>query len=405
MPSVEKRKRFIINTLYFVLIVGAFYLFMKYAFWLCMPFLFAFFIAMLLQRPLNFVTKKTRLKKGFMSAVIVLFVVVLVCFLLYLLGSRIATEFRGLVQTLSVWLSDLPKLVKDMEASVIANLSFLPDGIEKTVTSTVSNLADNLLNYLKEGSTVSGETFSLDLAWLKTPLMGLWSTAKQVPSFIIAVVIALVACVYMTSDYDNIVNFVRRQLPDDKKIALSASKRIILSSLRKLVKSYITIIFITFVEITIGLNILSFMGVYTSGYIIAISVITAIVDILPVLGTGTILIPWAVISLLMGNVGLGIGLLVLYAVITVIRQVIEPKLVASNLGLSPVITIIGMYIGLQLFGFIGMFLVPVTVILLKMLNDEGVVHLWKTEEEAQQPQAVPAGDAPAGEPQDPPAAD
>ena len=141
-------------------------------------------------------------------------------------------------------------------------------------------------------------------------------------------------------------------------------------------KSYATIIFITFCEVAIGLNILKLIGVYDGGYLVAISIVTAVVDILPVLGTGTVMIPWAVINFFTGNVGLGIGLLILYAIITVIRQILEPRLVAMNVGIHPVLTLMGMYLGVQLFGVIGIFLLPITFVLLKALNDEGIVHLW-----------------------------
>jgi predicted PurR-regulated permease PerM len=152
--------------------------------------------------------------------------------------------------------------------------------------------------------------------------------------------------------------------------------------LGKMVKSYATLIFVTFCEVSIGLNILKLIGVYGGGYIIAISVVTAIVDILPVLGTGTILIPWAVYSLFTGNVGLGIGLIVLYALITVIRQILEPRLVSMNVGIHPVITLLGMYLGVRLFGVFGIFILPITFFLIKALNDEGIIHLWGQDKKA-----------------------
>ena len=90
------------------------------------------------------------------------------------------------------------------------------------------------------------------------------------------------------------------------------------------------------------------------------------------------LIPWAVYSFITGNIGLGIGLLVLYGVITVIRQIIEPKLVAGQLGLSPIVTIMALYLGLKAFGVLGMFVTPILVIMLKLLNDEGIIKIWKS---------------------------
>ena len=111
-----------------------------------------------------------------------------------------------------------------------------------------------------------------------------------------------------------------------------------------------------------------------------IAAITAVLDILPILGTGTVLIPWSLYSFVSGNIGLGIGLAIIYATVFVIRQVIEPKLVAGQLGLSPIVTIAALYFGLKLFGVIGMFVTPVFIIMLKLLNDEGIIHLWKSSE-------------------------
>ena len=92
------------------------------------------------------------------------------------------------------------------------------------------------------------------------------------------------------------------------------------------------------------------------------------------------LIPWSAYSFITGNIGLGIGLAVIYVVVFVIRQVIEPKLVAGQLGLSPIVTIAALYFGLKLYGVIGMFVTPVFIIMLKLLNDEGIIHLWKSSE-------------------------
>ena len=100
------------------------------------------------------------------------------------------------------------------------------------------------------------------------------------------------------------------------------------------------------------------------------------------LGTGTVLIPWAVISLLNANYPLAIGLIVMYACITVIRQIIEPKLVAAQLGIPAFLTIVSMFIGSQIFGVIGIFILPITIVMLKLLNDEGIIHIFHyTDEE------------------------
>ena len=111
-----------------------------------------------------------------------------------------------------------------------------------------------------------------------------------------------------------------------------------------------------------------------------IAIVTSIVDIIPILGTGTILLPWLAYSFIVGNYAMGIGLLVMYIVISVIRQIIEPKFVAGQLGLPPFVTITALYLGLKIFGVLGMIIMPVIIVMLKLLNDEGIIHLWKTGE-------------------------
>ena len=202
----------------------------------------------------------------------------------------------------------------------------------------------------------------------------------------------------MTAGYDGIVGFIKNQLTPQKRRTLSKTKKIVVSSMGKLVKSYALIMLVTFFEMLIGLGVLKIIGVYKSGYIFIIAIIIAIVDILPVLGTGTVVIPWAVFSLINKSYGLGIGLLVIYACITVIRQIIEPKIVANNLGIPAIVSIMGMYIGVQLFGFIGIFIMPIMITVLKVLNDDGVIHIWRSSKKAAAQDApAPTADGSEGE--------
>jgi len=382
MDGVERRRRFIINVVFFVIVLGAFYLFMKYAFWLFAPFLFAIAVATALQKPVKFVAEKTPLKRGLLSALFVLGALAIVGTLLGAVGARIVTEFRGLIENMMAWVGNFmedPSVVESMEQNVLNSLNFLPESLEKAVGSALSGFVEDLMQRLQ--GTVPKDAASgasgFDFGLLLSPLGSIWDTAKQIPSMIISFVVAIVASIFMTAEYPMLIGFVRRQIPMEKRPMLSSSKRILLSALGKLGKSYAIIIFITFCEMAVSLNILKFAGLYNGGYIVAIAFATALVDILPILGTGTILLPWLAFSFLTGNISLGIGLLVTYGVITVLRQFIEPKLVAANLGLPSILTIAGMYTGLQLFGFIGLFFVPISLIFIKLLNDEGIVRLWK----------------------------
>lgn len=366
-----KRKSFLINTAYIFVLFVLYYLFMRYAFWVLFPFLLAFLVAVILQRPINFLVRKTRLKKGLASGLCVLILVLVFLGLLSLVGVKIAVEVKGLIATLSALLKDIPALLATAEASVLGIIHYLPDAFEESATASVTGFFERLSS--RGGISAAGFDFSLFYA----PIGGVWSTAKQIPALIVGLVISIIATFFTTADYDRIVRFIKRQMPPEKAKALGVSKRIMLNSFGHLFRAYATILFITFCEVLIGLNILRFIGLYEGRFLIATALITAAVDILPFLGTGTILIPWGVYALISGSTGLGIALLILYAVIFIIRQIIEPKLVANELGLPPILTLLGMYLGVHLFGFIGLFLVPISIIFAKILNDEGLLDLWK----------------------------
>jgi len=232
---------------------------------------------------------------------------------------------------------------------------------------------------LLEGD-VSGNLLGMvDFAWFKAPMSGVLSIAGKIPLMALAVVITIISSFFMASGYDRTARFLKRQLSPERRRALSAAKKIMFSSMGKLLRSYTILIGVSFTELVLGLLLLQFIGVYNGRYLLWIALVTALIDILPVLGVGTVLIPWYLFSFIMGNIGLGVGLLVLWLVMIVVRQILEPKLVAANLGLPPIVTLMGMYVGLQLFGFVGMFLLPLLLIMVKMLNDQGVVKIWKTE--------------------------
>lgn len=380
MNTVEKRRNFIIDTVYFALLVGLFYLFMKYAFGICFPFILAVFVAVLLQKPVNWFTKKLHGGRGIISALLVLFCFIVLGSVIILLLSKLFSEVKGLFDYLLIKLENAPLFIEQVQDWIETKLTILPSNIRDTVSNYAGDLLGGVLGTAPEAvpeKAAAVETPSTDWSWLASPLSAVWGTAKQIPMIAVGVIVAIVSCCFMTSDYRTLCDMVLTQAGEKNAVKLLKTKRILFSTLGKMGKAYAILIGITFTEMLIGLSFLKLIGVYEGGYLFAISLVTAIVDILPVLGTGTILVPWGIWSLLTGNIGFGIGILVLYAIITVIRQIIEPKLVAAQLGLPPFITIMAMYIGTQLFGFIGLMLMPITVMLIKVLNDEGIINILK----------------------------
>lgn len=366
---VEHRRAFLINFVFFALIIAIGYVVLKFLFWPLFPFLMAFVLAMAFQRPVHFVERKLKIGRGFPSVVLVLLILMIVLGVLTLLGALLVNQTRALLGSLGERFGSLPQLLESLKATLSSALAFLPDSIEGTVVQNINRFLDGLI----------GGTASFDWSILAGPLEGAFNAAKQVPSAVLSVVVASVCCVFITIDFPRIRRFAYRQIPPEKRAVFSHTKRAVLSSFGKIAKAYLLILCITFLELLIGFKILSAFDLMSDTYIIVLALVIAVIDIIPVLGTGTVLIPWALYSLIVGNTWLGIGLIIVYGIITVIRQYIEPKLVSLQLGLPPFLTLIAMFFGLQLFGFIGLFLMPMLVMLVKMLSDNGTIHLWRTE--------------------------
>ena len=421
MKEVEKKRALIINVIYLAMIIAIGFLVIRYAMGVCFPFLFAFLVALVLQRPKNFLVRKTFLKDGAASVICVFLLLFVVLALVSLLGVRVFSRVQDFINYIALQLQNIETVIENIQKWVLSLIEKAPEFLRNTLHDSVSQLFTKINDYLastpadtaatatdaavaaadstqSSASALSGLlSGNFKLSWVTTPISSLLSTAKQIPSVLIAVVITLVASCFMTTEYPKVMAFIRLQFPEHRRNDIDRAKVLLKSSLGKMGKAYALIMLVTFIEMSVGLTVLRLIGVFQSNYIIMIAVVTAIIDIVPVLGTGTVLIPWAVYSFITGSFGLGIGLVVIYAAITVIRQVIEPKLVAGQLGLSPIVTIAALYFGLKIFGVLGMLITPILVIMLKLLNDEGIIHLWRSPArvKAQAEAAAAAEDVPA----------
>ena len=361
---IENRKSFIINFFYFAIFIGLYYFVVKYAFGYILPFVVAAALAVFLQKPVRKISSKIHIKThGAVSTILVLLIVVIIVGAAGLLGWVLVSELKEFFTYLFSRFDSVNDVIVTVREFVMGIVAKLPRGLGATVSNYVSDFFNNL----------STESSVIDMEMLSAPLSGAWSVVKGIPSAFLSVLVTIISCVFMTSEYDLIKNMILDMLTESKGKKLVRKKQTVTRGISKLVKAYATLMLITFSEMFLGLNLMKLIGVYEGGYIAIIAFVTCIVDIIPVLGTGTVLIPWAVYNLVMGNVGLGIGLLVLYAVITVLRQILEPKLVANQAGLPAIATIMAMFIGARLFGAFGILLLPLTVIILKLMYDEGVI--------------------------------
>lgn len=374
--KVEKRFSFLVNIAFIGVILALAYVFLKYLLWVVAPFLLAFFVAMILQKPLRRLDKKTNKKAhSFWSILLIIITLLIIIGPISILITAFANRISEFVAYLSNQLSDLPTFLATMENEILDFLKFLPDKLYATVSTSIK---ENFTSWIEGSDSAS---LAIDFSTLKsgitTGVSGVFTIVKNIPSALISIVIGIVACVLFTKDYDYIVRFIQKQLPESKKNSLVEFKKVFYKTILTMFKAYGLIMCITFLELFLGFSILSMLGILNNSYYVLIAIGTAIFDILPIAGSGGVLIPWAIFALFSGNYKLAIGIIIIYAAISVIRQYIEPKIVGSSLGVHPLLTLMGLYFGLKLFGFIGMLIVPLTIMTLKALNDNGRIHLWK----------------------------
>lgn len=199
---------------------------------------------------------------------------------------------------------------------------------------------------------------------------GATSLVSALPETFLFLLVTVISLVYFSLDYDKIGAFFSRLLPDRLFSKATSIKDGVLTVIRKYVCSYSLILVITFTTMLLGFLAL---GVK---HALIIALIVALLDILPIIGVGTVLIPWGVFSLISGDRVMGIGLIVLFVINAVIRQLAEPKIVAKNLNMHPVATLIMLYVGYALFGIIGIIVVPVTVVCIgTLLNGDKTAEI------------------------------
>ena len=379
--EIAKRRSFIINCIYFGLLLAIAFGVMRYALPLVAPFVLAAVIVYVLRRPTRFLSRVLHVPQKLMAFLLVLLFYSTIGLLLALTGIRLFSAVGDLV-------SRLPALYT---VYVLPMLNRIFDSVEQLIT----NMDDELVQTIHNMSNQFLSTLGQEVSGLSVRVMGMLSNvASSLPGLFIKLLLMIISTFFLAVDYDRMAVFVMRQMTDRNKAVFLQIKNYVVGTLFVCIRSYAIIMCITFVELSIGLTVI---GV---GNAVLIAILIAIFDILPVLGTGGIMIPWAVISMLQGNVPMGIKLLAVYLVITVIRNIIEPKIVGSQIGLHPVLTLASMFVGAQLFGVLGLFGLPIGLSLLGYLNENGVIHLYRTKkmEEAERTEKAPAeaGPAPAG---------
>ena len=350
--STEKMRNFIIRFVFYCIIIGLIFIVLKYVVPILLPFMVGFLIAFFLKPVINKISDKTQKSRRVVAILTLIVFYILLSTLLIVLGSKAV-----------IFLSDPFKMLPTVYANVIdPALTSVQDillqfmqGFDESTRDVIASIGESMNDGL--GDLIAAiSSAALSIAT---------NAASSLPAFLVNFLITIIASFFCVVDYYKITSFIVGLIPPRGKEVLFKIKEHGIDVLLKFGKAYAILLFLTFIELSIGLSLLQI------DYAILIAAGTAVVDILPVLGTGTILIPWGVVNLVLGNFPLGIGLLVLYAIITVVRQTLEPRVVGKQIGLYPLVTLMCMFVGSYLFGIVGLFGVPIAVTIVVQLRRSG----------------------------------
>lgn len=356
--QLNRKKSFIIKSIYIILIALIIYVIFKYVFWLVSPFILAFLIAYIIQKPTKKISAKLKVPHKFLSFFLVAIFYCTVGVMFSLIGIEIVSAVSRFVSALPrIYENQLgPFLISTFEILEKAVFRLNPgfvDVVNKGFEQFVSSLGQNITN-------------------ISISLVGsISSIASSLPAFLIKILLMIISTFFIAMDFDTLAEFVLRQFSIKGRGIIQTIQLYMKNTLFVVIRSYALIMSITFIELSIGFSIIGIPNAVT------VALIIAIFDILPVLGTGGIMIPWTIFTFIQGDFKMGALLLAVYVFVTIIRNILEPKIVGKQLGLHPVVVLMSIFVGANLFGALGLFGFPITLSLLKHLNDTNNLKIFK----------------------------
>ena len=318
------------------------------------PFLLAWFFSWVAQPVADFLVKKLRFPKKLAGVITVLLVITLIGGILFMIITHIAGEISSLSDQIPIYYKRITFYSQRLFHRVQGAYIYLPDNVITAVEKFSSQTSEWV-----------GDTLS---SWVEPVSRFALSAAGHLPSALIFIIITVLATYFLLNDKALFKDWMKENLPAGLIAHISGVKRELTGALGGYLRAQLILICVTFVELTIGFMILHIK------YALLLAIIIAFMDAIPVLGTGTFLIPLAVANFIMDNWVLGVGFLVIYGVCFAVRQLLEPRIIAHEIGLHPLVTLIFIYLGLKLFGFIGMILGPSIALIIRYFYLGGVFY-------------------------------
>ena len=340
--GLEKKKAFIIRVAYYGMIVAIALVAGTYLLRPLLPFILGFVFSWILHRPAMALARRTHLGERISSAA-------LAVVLYAVLFAGALTAGVQVISALEHFVPQIPVIyARRIVPFITENMGKLEIYLQD-VDPAIVDVVDRLMREMVTNLEKLISSFSVLAVRLVSGII------TGLPNVILSVILTVISTVFISLDYDHIMSFLRGLLPSGIRDTVLQTVTTGVDSIRKILGAYILILLMSFVELSTGLLLLNIP------YAVGVALLIAVIDIMPVLGTGLVLIPWAIVAAILGNLRMALGIALLYIIMLVVRNIVEPKLVGQQMGLHPLATLIAMFVGLQLFGLAGLFGFPIAL--------------------------------------------
>ncbi|PKG24999.1 sporulation integral membrane protein YtvI [Niallia nealsonii] len=329
------------------------------------PFIIGFLIAFIMNPLVNFFQYTCKLPRTFAVVLSILLILSVFAGLITLLIAEIVAGAAYLADVVPKHIDTLIEYIENIfTAQIIPFYNKIASLFNNLETGQQDTIIANIKNVGEQVGTKMGDF--IQGFFQKIPIILSWF-----PNAASVLIFSLLATFFISKDWTRLATKFGKILPS----RVHRSSKTVFFDLKKallgFIKAQLTLVSITTVIILIGLLILRV------DYAITIALITGIVDIIPYLGTGLIFIPWIIYEMITGQTGIAIGLSVLYIIVLVQRQIMEPKILSTSIGLDPLATLIALFVGFKLMGFLGLLIGPVTLVIISTLNRANIFHdVW-----------------------------
>ncbi|WP_462405643.1 sporulation integral membrane protein YtvI [Gracilibacillus sp. Marseille-QA3620] len=329
------------------------------------PFIIGICLAFLMNPFITFLTGKLRFPRALAVLVSMLILIALIAGLITFLVTETVAGAAYLSDVLPKHLNTMIILIQDyfqakilpLYEKIISLFNNLEAGQQDTVLSNIENIGSSI------GTTLTN--------LIQTTLGFVPKLIGWLPGAGTGAIFTLLATFFIAKEWNKLLAKTQQFLPDK---TLQNIRKVIIELERALfgfIRAQLTLISMTTLIVLIGLLILRIE------FAITIALITGFVDLLPYLGTGLVFVPWIIYALMTGNLSLALGLAILYTVVIVQRQLMEPKILSSSIGLDPLATLVAIFVGFKILGFLGLILGPIVLVIIRTLYKLHILHdVW-----------------------------